>query len=239
MFGYSGTQYGGDFLQHSLLTVFTRFLYNPIHNAFREIASKRKNQRAVLFSLLKYAFHQDGHNVKKKIIFSEKVLNIMLRHLHIENLAIAETINIELASGFNVLTGETGAGKSLFIKALSIVSGAKVSHEIIRSGADELKVFATFSISENHPVLAVIQEHHIPLEEQAKNDYQIIIRRIVSTKGRSQAIINDTPVTLATLKNVSSYLIDIFAQHETNRLIDASHLLLADLLLLPSNNFRG
>lgn len=149
----------------------------------------------------------------------------MLRSLHIENLAIADALNIELAPGFNVLTGETGAGKSLFIKALTIVSGAKVSNEIIRSGADELKIFATFSVTKSHPVIDILKSLHISLEDTNTPEFLIIIRRIVSIKGRSQAIINDVPITLATLKIISTYLIDIFAQHETNRLLDpSSHL---------------
>lgn len=149
----------------------------------------------------------------------------MLSKLEISNLAIIERLSIDFSSGFNVITGETGAGKSIMIKALQLILGGKSSGDIVRNEASEATVSAVFLVRENHPSFEVLNEVGIELIGQN----EILIRRSVNTKGRSRAWINDTLVTAATLKKVGLTLIDIFGQNDSSKLLDPSkHIHLLD-----------
>lgn len=145
----------------------------------------------------------------------------MLTRLDIRGLAIIESLSIEFASSLNVITGETGAGKSILIKALGLVSGAKASSEVVRKGFDCATVVACFQVDASHPVMGDYLELGLPIEKHAKQ-VELIVRRQIHSKGRSQAWVNDVPISLHALRKLSSSLIDIFAQHETYRFLDAN-----------------
>lgn len=145
----------------------------------------------------------------------------MLTHLSIQGLAIIESLNIEFASGFNVITGETGAGKSILIKALGLLLGAKSSPDSVRKGFDHAIVSGRFVLRAHHPALKLLESWGVSLEDDT-NGFAVLIRRQVSVKGRSGAWLNDVPVTTASLKEMAETLIDVFGQHDNQRLFDVS-----------------
>ena len=161
----------------------------------------------------------------------------MLNQLHINGLAIIESLKIEFSRGFNVITGETGAGKSILIKALNLLLGAKASAEAVRLGHEAASVSGQFVLPSSHKVTACLESYGIPLEsagmhENGKEMQSVIVRRVISAKGRSQAWINDVPVTSSTLREFADALIDVFAQHENHKLLDAEgHLAVLDQFL--------
>ncbi|MFQ3611830.1 MAG: AAA family ATPase, partial [Fimbriimonadales bacterium] len=142
----------------------------------------------------------------------------MLCYLRIENLAIIDTVEIEFAPGLNVLTGETGAGKSILLDALGLVLGERADPTMVRTGAERLRVNAVFQA---HPSLqASLQELGIEPEEE-----RIYLMREVQAGGRSTARINGQPVPLSTLKALGELLVDLHGQHEHQSLLkSASHL---------------
>ncbi len=132
----------------------------------------------------------------------------MLRYLRIRNLAIIDELSIDFAHGLNVLTGETGAGKSIIIDALGLVLGERANTDMIRSGKDEASVEAFFDDS-----LVTLEDLGIDTEEG------IIIRRIISASGRSRGYINDTLVSIQTIHGFGQRLVDIHGQHEHQSLL--------------------
>ncbi len=148
----------------------------------------------------------------------------MLYSLHIENVAVAKNLNIDFGSGFNVLTGETGAGKSIIIDSIGLILGAKVSREIIRQGADRAFVSALFS-NVNQRVFELCDEFGIDYD---KEDL-FSVSRSVSTDGKSVAKINSRTVSLAQLKAIGNCLINIHGQNENHTFMNKSnHILLLD-----------
>lgn len=143
----------------------------------------------------------------------------MLSSIYIKGLAVIDELHIDFSRHLNVITGETGAGKSILIKALSLVLGGKGSHDVIRRGSNHAIVSAIFLLNEDHPVYRTLEEHGLG---SIDSDDELILRRQVSLKGRSQAWINDIPVTLGVLRSVGSNLIDIFGQHDNHKLLDSS-----------------
>lgn len=140
----------------------------------------------------------------------------MLKKLSIENYALIEHLDIELPNGLVIITGETGAGKSILLGALSLLLGSKVDSDVVLNKDNNCIVEGEFSIPNNSIVLELLKNEDIDL----CNDNIIILRRVISPAGRSRAFINDSPVPLNILTSVSSKLIDIHAQHQ--------HLLLAN-----------
>ena len=135
----------------------------------------------------------------------------MLRHLKIRNLAIIDELFIEFEPGLNVLTGETGAGKSIIVDALGLALGERAQSEIIRAGSEEAVAEAFFDIS-NHP----------PLEKLGiPSDDGIITRRIISSSGKNKAYINDTMVNVQTILDLGRSIVDIHGQHEHQSLLSA------------------
>ena len=132
----------------------------------------------------------------------------MLEELHIQNFALIDRLVVRCAKGFNVLTGETGAGKSILIGALSLVLGAPASKQIIRRGSDECIVSALFSLREGE-ALRWCKERGIPIE-----DNRIIIRRSVRQERRGTIYIQSVPVSRSELQECSALLINIHGQHE-------------------------
>lgn len=143
----------------------------------------------------------------------------MLTRLSIQGLAIIDRLSIEFSPGFNVITGETGAGKSILIRALNYLMGARASADVIRQGATEAIITGEFVVPKRHPVVAALEEIGIPREE-TDGGCPVIVRRLISPKGRSQSWINDVSVTSGPLKSLGLELVDVFAQHENQRLLE-------------------
>ncbi len=142
----------------------------------------------------------------------------MITQLSIRGLAIIEELHIEFSPQLNVITGETGAGKSILIKALHILLGAKADPDVIRSGFPKAHVSAAFLLPRSHPCVIIMESHGIWHDDQDLTE--LIIRREIAHKGRSQAWINDQPITLSLLKELGQTLIDIYGQHENHRMLD-------------------
>lgn len=131
----------------------------------------------------------------------------MLAHLHIEHYALIAELDIDWANQFVAITGETGAGKSILLGALSLLMGARADSKVISQGFPKCVVEADFEVSHNQAVQALLQENDL-------DDLPLLtLRREVSESGKSRAFINDTPVNLALLKTFSEHLIDIHSQH--------------------------
>jgi len=159
----------------------------------------------------------------------------LLTHLNIQGLAVIESLAIDFTGGFNVITGETGAGKSILIKALGLLTGAKSSVETVRSGCKQATVAAQFDLHRRSRALTAIQELGIPVDIE-EDQALVLIRRQINATGKSQAWINDVPVTMASLREMGQALIDIFGQHENQRLLDASqHGFYLDQFLVDKN----
>lgn len=142
----------------------------------------------------------------------------MLTHLTIKDLAIMESANISFSSRFNVITGETGSGKSIIIKAIGLIFGDKSNYDLISSQASSALVAGTFRVSSySHPIFETLRQHCLLDEEDKKS---IVIKRILYKKSRSQCWINDVPVTVKTLKAIASHLLDIFSQNEQLKLVN-------------------
>ncbi len=156
----------------------------------------------------------------------------MLRVLRIQDLAVVQSLEISFHEGFNAITGETGAGKSILIKALSLVMGGKASPQTIRKGAKGARLEAVFWPSCQHRALEILERLGIPYDH---DEPQILLRRTILATGRSQSWINDVAVTSASLREVGEHLLDVFAQHENHRLLDVSaHLQYVDLFVEKS-----
>ncbi|HYH02795.1 MAG TPA: DNA repair protein RecN [Bacillota bacterium] len=139
----------------------------------------------------------------------------MLQEIHVRNLALIEELHLELDAGFNVLTGETGAGKSIIIDALGLVLGERFSAEMIRTGADSLFVEAVFS-NENRPDLdELLEESGIPLDP----DNNLIIQREIGQNGKNRCRVNGHLVTVLILQKIGEYLLDIHGQHQHQSLL--------------------
>ncbi len=140
----------------------------------------------------------------------------MLKRLQIQNYALIEHLDLELGSGFSVITGETGAGKSIILGALGMILGQRADMKVIKTGAKRCTVEAAFSLQDLE-TKAFFEKNDLDYDEN-----ECIIRRELSENGKSRAFINDTPVSLAQLKELSSRLIDIHSQHQNLLLNQAS-----------------
>ena len=132
----------------------------------------------------------------------------MLKHLHISNLAVIENVELSFREGLTVLTGETGAGKSILIDALGLVLGDRADTSVIRTGCARTEISAMFGVGDNGQVLQLLDEQSISVP-----DNELLLRRIIGNDGRSRAYINTTPVTLQLLRETGSFLVDIHGQH--------------------------
>lgn len=147
----------------------------------------------------------------------------MLRELRIKNLAVIEAVTVPFAPGLNVLTGETGAGKSILLDALLLLSGARAQPDLIRSEADSAVVEAVFDVDPDGPLPAILEEAGLSPEEG-----QLIIRRELARSGRNRAFVNDSPATVGLLERLGDHLVEIHGQHEHQRLLEPARQL--DLL---------
>lgn len=142
----------------------------------------------------------------------------MLQSLYLENIALIEKLGIELFPGFNVLTGETGAGKSIIIDAVNFVLGGRTSRDLIRNGAARAKVEAVFGLNEGDAAFAALDALGIEYDGN-----ELILSRELSASGRNACRVNGTLVPVASLKSVSDTLVDIHGQHEHQALLDAEN----------------
>ncbi len=141
----------------------------------------------------------------------------MLQTLSIRDFVIVDALNIEFSTGFTVLTGETGAGKSILIDALSLAMGARGEGGITRAGAEKAEISASFYIAKLESLKVWMQENEIP-----NDDDQLLCRRVIYADGRSRAFINGQPATIAQLKDVGEFLLDIYSQNAHHSLLKVS-----------------
>ncbi len=137
----------------------------------------------------------------------------MLKSLTIKNYALIDELTVDFANGLDIITGETGAGKSIIIDALSLILGERATAEAIRTGADKAVVEGIFSISDNRKLHALLQEQELEAADE------LIVRREVSAKGTSRCLVNDSVVPLAVLKKIGEQLVDLHGQHEHQSLL--------------------
>ncbi len=150
----------------------------------------------------------------------------MLHNLKIENVAIIESADILFESGLNIMTGETGAGKSIIIDSINAILGERTSRELVRTGCNKASVSAVFK-TDNKRVVEVLEELGIEHEQ----DGTLIVSRSISTEGKNLCRINGTPVTVGILKNLGRELVNIHGQHDSQRLLDPeSHYVFIDEL---------
>ena len=140
----------------------------------------------------------------------------MLKSLTIQNIAIAKNLHLELGSGLNIITGETGAGKSLLVDSLSLLRGAKVDSGLIRRGEEKAWITGVFSLEGRMGIASTLEEMGIPAQEPN----ELVIRRELGSNGRHRNFLNDTPVTLASFRQVAQQLVDISSQFENQGLAD-------------------
>ena len=139
----------------------------------------------------------------------------MLTELRIRNFAIIESLALPLARGFNVLSGETGAGKSIIVGALGLLLGERASTDLIRSGADRATVEGVFDVSDRPEIIALLDERGIDVEESL-----VVLKREIVAAGRARAWVNGSTVNAGILAEVGRHLVNLHGQHEAQTLID-------------------
>ncbi len=138
----------------------------------------------------------------------------MLQTLSIRDFVIVDQLDLDFQSGFTVLTGETGAGKSILIDALSLALGARGEGGITRAGCDKAEINASFNLKNNQDAIAWLNEQEISHDEP-----ELLLRRVIYADGRSRAFINGTPATIAQLKELGEFLVDIYSQNAHHSLL--------------------
>ena len=156
----------------------------------------------------------------------------MLKSLHISNYALIDVIDINFSSGFNVITGETGAGKSIILGALSLILGGRADTKVLRNTSKKAIVEAIFDISKYYNIKQILGENELDDEGD-----ELSLRREITLQGRSRAFVNDTPVTLDVLKEIALQLVDIHSQHQ-NLLLASSDYQLKIIDALADNKDR-
>ncbi|MCT8990608.1 DNA repair protein RecN [Chelativorans sp. SCAU2101] len=147
----------------------------------------------------------------------------MLSHLSIRDIVLIERLDIDFSAGLSVLTGETGAGKSILLDALSLALGARGDAALVRHGAAQGQVTAVFDVPAVHPARRILRENALD------DDGDIILRRIQAADGRTRVFINDQPASVALMREVGRALVEIHGQHDERALVDvATHRSLLD-----------
>lgn len=147
----------------------------------------------------------------------------MLANLSIRDIVLIDQLQISFESGLTVLTGETGAGKSILLDSLSLALGARGDGGLVREGQNKGSITASFDLPPSHPVFSTMKAHDL------EGTGELILRRVQSADGRTRAFINDQPVSASLLRRVGEHLIEIHGQHDDRALVDpATHLLLLD-----------
>ncbi|WP_434050895.1 MAG: DNA repair protein RecN [Roseibium sp.] len=147
----------------------------------------------------------------------------MLVTLSIRDIVLIDRLDLDFASGMSVLTGETGAGKSILLDSLSLALGARGDADLVREGAPQGQVTAVFDVDGQHPVRAFLRENDVD------DDGDVILRRIQTSDGRTRAFVNDQPVSAGLLRQAGGLLVEIHGQHDDRALVDPeSHRALID-----------
>lgn len=142
----------------------------------------------------------------------------MIKSLHIRNYALISEIDIDFGQGFNIITGETGAGKSIILGALSLLLGGRADAKVIADGERKSVIEAEFSVENPDDFRAFFEENDLDVDGD-----KIILRRELAPNGRSRAFINDSPVTLTVLRDLAVRLVDIHSQHQNLLLADGRY----------------
>ncbi|CAN7605258.1 DNA repair protein RecN [Mesorhizobium caraganae] len=138
----------------------------------------------------------------------------MLSRLSIRDIVLIEKLDIDFQPGLSVLTGETGAGKSILLDALSLALGARGDASLVRHGAAQGQVIAVFDVPRNHPVRALLAENAI------EDDGDIILRRLQTADGRTRVFVNDQPSSVTLMRDIGHALVEIHGQHDERALVD-------------------
>src|SRR5215472_351408 len=147
----------------------------------------------------------------------------MLIRLSIRDIVLIDRLDIDFAAGLSVLTGETGAGKSILLDSFALALGARGDSGLVRQGAEQGQVTAAFDVPEDHPARDILKANEIPAEDD------LILRRVQFADGRTRAFLNDQPVAVQVLRGVGSALVEIHGQHDDRALVDtATHRRLLD-----------
>ncbi|WP_242395459.1 DNA repair protein RecN [Anaeromyxobacter oryzisoli] len=155
----------------------------------------------------------------------------MLTTLRISGLAVVDAVEVRFGPGLNVLTGETGAGKSILVNALHLVLGGRMTADILREGADEALVEALFELPGSHPVFGRLEAAGVP--RPAGETAELLVRRVAARGGRGRAFVNGSLCTVSMLETALRGVVDISGQHEHVSLLDpATHLELLDAFAL-------
>lgn len=137
----------------------------------------------------------------------------MLKNLFIKDYVLIDSLNIQFENGLNVITGETGAGKSIIIDAMNLLIGERASTDLIRKGSDKAIIEGIFDVTENQKIKSYFLKNELDFADE------LIVRREINIKGNSRCFINDSPVTLSELKEIGKLIIDLHGQHEHQTLL--------------------
>ncbi len=137
----------------------------------------------------------------------------MLKSLQVKDYALIENINLYFGSGLNIITGETGAGKSILVDSMSLLLGERASNDVVRKGTQKSIIEGIFDVENNKKVKSFLTENEIEFQSE------LIIRREISLKGTNRCFINDTPATLNLVKELGNLLVDLHGQHEHQSLL--------------------
>ena len=140
----------------------------------------------------------------------------MLSRLSIRDIVLIDRLDIDFAEGLAVLTGETGAGKSILLDAFALALGARGDQALVRQGIEQGQVTAVFEVGRAHPARALLKANDIPAEDE------LILRRVQFSDGRTRAFVNDQPVSVQVMKELGSALVEIHGQHDERALVDAA-----------------
>ena len=141
----------------------------------------------------------------------------MLNYISIKNIVLIEKLELNFEQGFTVLTGETGAGKSIIVDAINLILGKRAEKRLIKKGKDEATVSALFTVNKEHEVVGLIKNNGIIFENE------ILIRRKILSNGRSQSFLNDEPISLNFMKDITNYLIEVNGQNDQSGLLENSN----------------
>jgi DNA repair protein RecN (Recombination protein N) len=140
----------------------------------------------------------------------------MLSRLSIRDIVLIDRLDIDFAGGLAVLTGETGAGKSILLDSFALALGGRGDQSLVRHGAEQGQVTAMFELARNHPAFALLEEQGIAADDQ------LILRRVQFADGRTRAFVNDQPMSVQALKALGQSLVEIHGQHDDRALVDAA-----------------
>src|ERR1700680_1672448 len=145
----------------------------------------------------------------------------MLARLSIRDIVLIERLDIEFSRGLAVLTGETGAGKSILLDAFALALGGRGDAGLVRHGVEQGQGSAVFAVPKNHPAAKILKDNGLD-DSSSENSGEMILRRVQLADGRTRAFINDQAISVQTLKAVGAALVEIHGQHDERALVDAS-----------------